>query len=157
MLIHNQCCIPLFRPCSNWMRWGGGCGQKFHQQKEFLLQPGCQEAVSLIPGVEFPPRNKCVIQMSTSPQLLSCVYYTCLGGVPTAEDVKRAIDDLAELHEGRSKWKSRRWKVWFYEERAYCQRCNGKYLPNHLLKHQCLVLLRTQMCSHSRKAIEGNL
>ena len=38
--------------------------------------------------------------MSTSPQLLSCVYYTCLGGVPTAEDVKRAIDDLAELHEG---------------------------------------------------------
>jgi len=26
------------------------------------------------------------------------MYYTCSGGVPTAEDVKRAIDDLEELY-----------------------------------------------------------
>jgi len=27
------------------------------------------------------------------------MYYTCSGGVPTAEDVKRAIDDLEELYQ----------------------------------------------------------
>lgn len=74
--------------------------EKNRQHKERLLQPECQEALSFIPGVDFPPRNKCVIQMSTSPQLLSCVYYTCLGGVPTAEDVKRAIDDLESFMKG---------------------------------------------------------
>ena len=119
--------------------------EKNRQHKERLLQPECQEALSFIPGVDFPPRNKCVIQMSTSPQLLSCVYYTCLGGVPTAEDVKRAIDDLESFMKGEVNGNLADGKFDFMKSELIIKDAmdiKKKVLTHSILfKHQCQVLL----------------
>jgi len=75
------------------------------------------------------------------------MYYTCSGGVPTAEDVKRAIDDLEELYQAvevngnLADEKFDFMKSELTVKDAMDIEKEDWYLPSLLLKHKCLVLL----------------